>query len=305
MGPPPAVTFLLMTYNQQAFVREAVRAALAQDYAPLTIAISDDASSDASYAIAQEEVARYRGPHTVILRRNPVRRGSVDHLAAVVAAIGGDLIVTAHGDDISLPQRTRHVVAAWQAQNASLVTSNAIFIDEHGNRGTQTCATATPRPVTAEEMIEGAWQWELLGATLAFEPQVLSAFRPLSSRALAFGLDHVLPLRAALLKGVHYLAEPLVLYRRHANSMTRGIADGSDADAAYHEIHLAYEMMTRMHGLDDIGDLAEARPDDRTLRRLETRLAERLIHDMRWLTRLRARLYAQGMKPKWVGTEAP
>ena len=49
----PAVTFLLLTYNQGRFVRDALRAALAQDYSPLTVVCVDDCSPDDTFAVLQ------------------------------------------------------------------------------------------------------------------------------------------------------------------------------------------------------------------------------------------------------------
>ena len=54
-----SVTFALLCYNQEKFIREALRGAFRQDYQPLEILISDDHSTDASFDILREEVANY------------------------------------------------------------------------------------------------------------------------------------------------------------------------------------------------------------------------------------------------------
>ena len=51
---PPLVTFALFAYNQEAFIREAVASALSQTYEPLEIILSDDCSTDRTFAIMQE-----------------------------------------------------------------------------------------------------------------------------------------------------------------------------------------------------------------------------------------------------------
>ena len=50
----PLVTLVLVSYNQEKYIREAVDAAFAQTYSPLTIEISDDASVDKTYEIIQQ-----------------------------------------------------------------------------------------------------------------------------------------------------------------------------------------------------------------------------------------------------------
>jgi len=42
----PLVTFALVAYNQEQYIREAVEGAFAQTYEPLEIILSDDCSSD-------------------------------------------------------------------------------------------------------------------------------------------------------------------------------------------------------------------------------------------------------------------
>ncbi len=51
------VTFALFSYNQERFIREALRGALAQTYSPLQIVISDDCSQDRTFKIIQEQAA--------------------------------------------------------------------------------------------------------------------------------------------------------------------------------------------------------------------------------------------------------
>ena len=71
----PLVTFIVISYNQEAFIRDGVEGAFSQTYSPLEIVLSDDCSRDRTFEIMQELAAAYRGPHRVILNRNPI--GSV------------------------------------------------------------------------------------------------------------------------------------------------------------------------------------------------------------------------------------
>lgn len=45
----PLVTFALLAYSQEKYIREAVEGAFAQTYEPLEIILSDDCSSDRTY----------------------------------------------------------------------------------------------------------------------------------------------------------------------------------------------------------------------------------------------------------------
>ncbi len=112
----PLVTFALFAYNQEEFILEAVKAALAQDYEPLEIIFSDDCSTDNTFAIIQDAVRNYTGPHNIIINKNKVNLGSRGlgaHVNKILEIWSGDLLVFAAGDDISMPHRTKTLVNAW------------------------------------------------------------------------------------------------------------------------------------------------------------------------------------------------
>ena len=56
----PLVSFCVKCYNQERYIGEALEGAFAQTYRPLEIVISDDASTDRSWEIITEAVAKYR-----------------------------------------------------------------------------------------------------------------------------------------------------------------------------------------------------------------------------------------------------
>ena len=296
-------TFLLLTFKHERFVRAAVRGALAQDYRPLDILISDDASPDGTFSIISDEVRAYRGPHRVRLNCNERRLGSVEHLMKVMGMVETEFVVMAHGDDISLPHRTGALVAAWKDRNVSMLSSNARFIDARGNEYKLTAESAASRMVPFEEMVAKGWIPEMLGATLAFEPAVLRKFDPLTRHTLAAGLDHVLPLRAAAMKGLYHLAEPLLLYRRHDDNMTNVIADRTTSRLVQDNTYLAFEMAARIRTLDDLRMLEAATPDDGALARLRARLEARLLDDLRSWSRMGAELHAADLRPTWLSAQ--
>ena len=65
------ISVLLLAYNQASTVRGAAESLLAQACEPLEVILSDDASSDETYAVLEDVARVYRGPHAV---RADVRR---------------------------------------------------------------------------------------------------------------------------------------------------------------------------------------------------------------------------------------
>src|SRR4051812_37908507 len=99
----PLVSYIVVSFNQERFIREGVESALAQTYSPLQIIISDDASTDNTYAIIQSIHNSYSGRHQVSIRRNPANLGIGPHINELVKLCKGSLVVISAGDDISLP----------------------------------------------------------------------------------------------------------------------------------------------------------------------------------------------------------
>lgn len=208
----PLVTFALIAYNQERYVSEAIAAAFAQTYSPLEIILSDDCSSDSTFEIMQRAEAEYKGPHRVILNRNPVNMNIGGHVNAIAAHATGELIVLAAGDDISVPSRTRVLVRHWDTlgRPPAVLCSDFEPIDM-ASRSVELAREKIYRgPFLLENMARG--DVRVLGATTAVTKDVFSKFLPMDSSVRHE--DRVLPFRAILLGGtVSLVDEKLVHYR--------------------------------------------------------------------------------------------
>lgn len=111
----PLVTFALFAYNQEKYIHQAVEGAFSQTYSPLEIILSDDCSSDRTFEIMEEMAREYRGPHLVRVRQNSVNVATALHVQYAFNESSGRLFVVAAGDDISMPDRVKKLIAAWDA----------------------------------------------------------------------------------------------------------------------------------------------------------------------------------------------
>ena len=136
-GALPLVTFALFAYNQEDFIVEAVQAALAQDYSPLQIILSDDGSSDSTFSKIQSVADHYDGPHEVVVRQSEINLGTAAHVQAVAKYMSGDLLVVAAGDDISLPDRVGKTVEAWLATDRMASVLHGKMIEIRSDTGVE------------------------------------------------------------------------------------------------------------------------------------------------------------------------
>lgn len=210
----PLVTFGLLAYNQERYIREAVRGALSQTYSPLEIIISDDCSWDRTFEIIEEEVAGYEGPHKIVLNRNEKNLGIGGHVNRLMELSEGELIVSAAGDDISLPHRTEELAKVWSRGGIFSVYSNMDTIDENGvNRGA--FASVPPLPIKSyKEMLRNGY---VFGCTHAWDRSTFDIFGPLPDTVVHE--DMTIPFRSALLGEIAYIDECLVKYRRHSSNV--------------------------------------------------------------------------------------
>jgi glycosyltransferase involved in cell wall biosynthesis len=203
-------SFVVLSYNQEEYVAEAVLSALAQEGPPLEIILSDDCSQDGTFRIMQQIAADYRGPHSVTVRRNEKNLGLVGHFAKIFSLCTGDVMIVAWGDDSSVPDRALQTKEVFETSDAWLVHSHATCVDLAGNEIPPTYLEADL--VKGSDISSIATSRGLyLGATAAYHRKLVQKYGHITNpRAYE---DLVYGFRAALEKGAHFIDKPLVRYR--------------------------------------------------------------------------------------------
>ncbi|MFZ4525919.1 MAG: glycosyltransferase [Chlorobium sp.] len=200
-----------MTYNQEQYVREAIEGAFSQTYSPLEIVISDDCSTDGTFEIIREMCEHYDGLHTILINRNTENLGLIGHINTIPSLSSGELIVYAAGDDISLPHRTAAIVDRYIASGRTITSihSPVYLIDIAGNREGIKIPPAISYGMSLEDMAISTAL--IIGATHAFSRKLGDLFG-----GIRYGKsieDLVMGFRSAVVGGLEYIPEPLVLYR--------------------------------------------------------------------------------------------
>lgn len=220
----PLITFAMFAYNHERFIAEAVRGAFSQTYSPLEILISDDCSTDRTYEIIQAETAGYSGPHIIRLNRNDPNIGFGPSINRVMELARGELIVAASADDVSLPDRVERLYQAYAASDGKALSifSNAIVIDEHGNRKGMHLSPIDRRSLSVSYMARRLGG--VLGATHVWHRRAFEVFGPMIEKR-SVAEDVIISFRSVLLGEVRFIDEPLVLYRLHSSNAQFGSPD--------------------------------------------------------------------------------
>ena len=213
------VTCIVLSYNCERFVAEALQGMLDQDFAePMELIVSDDASTDSTFEVLRSQLVSYRGPHTVRLLRQPRNTGSKSaHLNEVFPLASGEVLVLFDGDDAFEPHRVRRTVEAFRlASDVAAVYSQLVTTDEAGRILGSGRVPQRPRGTSASRWYARVDGYAS-GGTLAIRRDVATCFPPLDGTIYE---DVVLPFRASLLGDVVFIDEPLIRARRHPGSLT-------------------------------------------------------------------------------------
>lgn len=221
----PLLTFAVAGYKQEKFIREGVEAALAQTYSPLEIILSDDCSPDRTFEIMSEMAKAYRGPHKIVLNRNPSNFGLGKHVNRILELVHGEYLVVAAGDDVSFPTRTEAVFNAWEhsGRKARVIQCGTMDIDDAGKLlgGPESAADVGEIKYTEQrpslESYVSTLRPGIFGCALGYDPALFRVFGPLPEALIHE--DNAIALRALISGPMLFVNTRLLKRRIHSNNI--------------------------------------------------------------------------------------
>jgi glycosyltransferase involved in cell wall biosynthesis len=218
----PLVSIVYTTYNQEKFARDAVRSVLDQTYPNIEIVILDDASSDRTPDIISTELAKHSYRSDFHFIHNERNIGAFDNTEKGLSLTQGDFIVLFNGDDIMQPNMIEEMVKEWRETQVSLVTVNALYIDENGielNRFFRD--PSQPYDDSFETLVRDGGNAVCFGAGMGFERDLYVKFGWPPEYLTAE--DLMIPFYAYLCKGARFIPQPLMKYRVHAQNTSMSL----------------------------------------------------------------------------------
>ena len=105
----PRVSVLCLTYNQEAFIGEALAGVLAQEYDDLELVVCDDGSTDRTLDVVAEFAERH--PRLRVVVAGGPHVGITANCNRGLARCSGEFIALTAGDDVCLPGKISAQVA--------------------------------------------------------------------------------------------------------------------------------------------------------------------------------------------------
>lgn len=209
----PQVSVIIATYNRAPFLGEALASILAQTFADYEIIVADDGSTDDTAA----RVASFDAPIRY-LRLEHSGRPSVARNRAL-AVVRGGFIAFLDDDDLWRPAKLARQVQALTGGDApDFVYSDMQFLYADG--------ALSPPVLTPRQKRSGHILTHLFGDCFIYPSTVLMRRAVLDTvgwfdESMSIGEDYDLWLRMAYAARAGFVAEPLVLVRRHASTISR------------------------------------------------------------------------------------
>ena len=145
MPVPGRVSVIVLCYDQQAFIGDAIESVLAQTHPDVEIVVADDGSTDGSVEIIRELAARHPAIVPVLSPRNT---GISGNLNRGLARCTGEFLAQLDGDDVMLPGKLERQVAFLRAHPEHAVCNHDVEVfdsrtgevlyrwsDRHGTQG--------------------------------------------------------------------------------------------------------------------------------------------------------------------------
>lgn len=214
--PRPAISVLLPVYNAARYLPTALDSISAQTFVDFELIAIDDGSSDASPAILRRHAAQ--DPRLRIISRP--NTGIVGALNDGLAVARGSLIARMDADDEAHPTRFARQHDRLRREPALVALGTAVVFMDAAGHSVQSC----PRPLHHDEierLLLAGDGGALIHPSLLARTDALRAiggYRVFGRHAPYFE-DLDLYLRLAQLGPLANLAEPLLRYRVHADSV--------------------------------------------------------------------------------------
>ncbi|BCT92455.1 hypothetical protein LYSHEL_14790 [Lysobacter helvus] len=208
----PRVSVALCVYNGEHFLREQLDSLLAQEDVDLEVVAVDDCSTDGSLALLREYAARDARIRVVANERN---LGHLDSFAKCMGLCSHALIAPCDQDDVWHPRKLATLAAA--IGDADMAYCNSAYIDGAGVPMGRSISDDLKTMHSGRDPFKYLFQNTVSGHALLVRREVFDEALPFPELLYH---DWWMAIRAAAGKGVVYVDEPLVQFRRHVSAFS-------------------------------------------------------------------------------------
>ncbi len=211
------MTVVLVCFNHEEFVEQALRSILDQTYANLELIVTDDASSDGSVAIIQRLLDDTPWPAQLVA--NQTNRGLCATLNMALAQATGKYVTMMSADDWMEPDRVARVVSQFEElpDAYGVIHTDMHLVDLDGTLIGDWLETGGP-PVAEDAFVDLVKGRNFTTPSAMYRRTVLTEAGPYDETLPAEDFDMLL--RLARRTRFFFLSEPLTNWRINPASMS-------------------------------------------------------------------------------------
>lgn len=223
------VSICLATFNGELFISEQINSILQQIGKDDEVIVSDDGSTDKTL-----EVIKNIGDSRIKVFNNHGEHGYTPNFENALKQVSGDIIFLSDQDDVWLPDKYSLVLETLKTYD--LVVTNSFVTDENLNIINDSFFSIYKSgPGILKNLISNSYY----GSCMAFNKKILNASLPFP-RNREIGFDLWLGMTAEIVGKVKFIDKPLLLYRRHNETVTQ---IGKSGRSLYRKLYKRYVIM--------------------------------------------------------------
>ena len=220
----PRCAVVLCTYNGERFLPAQLESLRVQTQQPATYVLSDDASSDNTWALLEAFAAdRSSAGCEVILHRNETNIGYVRHFEQALQRSDAELLFLCDQDDVWHPRKIERMASVFAARPALRVLhGDARLVDGEGQPSGRRLFEVLEVSASEMEAMHSGRAFDVLlrrnivtGAAMAMRRSLLSSALPVGD---GWAHDEWFAILGAMQGEVDTLDEVVIDYRQHCNN---------------------------------------------------------------------------------------
>ncbi len=236
------ISVCMATYNGSKYIREQVDSILTQLGADDELIVSDDGSTDNTI-----EILKSYGDSRIKIFNNTNRGGVVGNFENALTRAVGEYIFLSDQDDIWESHRVTKVMAVLSSSSELWLTLNNYNVFYMNSELPSQIRYSESTDPLSKNFLGQLKKNPYIGCCMAFKRELLDIALPFPTNLAMH--DSWIGLLAKLHSNrVQFISEPLLRYRRHEQTVTKGKSPYSIWFRIKYRITLCYNLLTRLYG---------------------------------------------------------
>ena len=221
------IDILLATYNGEKYLKEQIDSILGQTYQDFNLIISDDCSKDSTRDILKEYEKKDARIKLYFQEKN---LGYVKNFEFLLKQVKNDIFMLSDQDDVWLPEKIEKTYNYLKQQNADLVFTDLIVVDENLNEMYLSFNDLMKYSKKAKKYEDYRLEYLyncVTGCTLMTKSKFLNTILPIPNDSKYVIHDFWIHLVLSITGKIKYLDEKLIKYRQHGDNQVGAKTKGN------------------------------------------------------------------------------